>query len=128
MQNEIAPAELDLIAAARSNEAFRRVIDTGVHAQIVVMTIVVGGDIGEEVHPTTDQLFICVAGEGEAVLEHKPSAVRANDLVFVRAGTLHNITNRGSEPLRLITIYAPPQHAPGTVHTTRADADAAEHD
>src|SRR4051794_6154606 len=118
--------ELDLIAAARSNDAFRRVIETGEHEQVVVMTIVVGGDIGEEVHPDTDQLFICVAGQGEAVLEGRSSPVNTNDLVFVRAETMHYIVTRGSEPLRLITIYAPPQHAPGTVHETRADADAAE--
>jgi len=120
--------ELDLIATARSNEAFRRVIETGDHEQVVVMTIVPGDDIGQEVHPRTDQLFICVAGEGEAVLAGKTSPVTANDLVFVRAGTVHNIINRGPDALRLITIYAPPQHAPGTIHLTRADADAAERD
>jgi mannose-6-phosphate isomerase-like protein (cupin superfamily) len=120
--------ELDLIAAARANDAFRRVIETGEHEQVVVMTIAVDGDIGEEVHPDTDQLFICVAGQGEAVLEGKSSPVNANDLVFVRAGTRHNIVNGGTEPLRLITIYAPPEHAPGTVHQTRAEADAAEED
>jgi len=120
--------ELDLIAAARSNDAFRRVIETGEHEQVVVMTIVVGGDIGMEVHPHTDQLFICVAGEGEAVLDGKVSPVATNDLVFVRAGTMHNIVNRGVAPLRLITIYAPPEHAAGTIHQTRAEADAAEAD
>jgi mannose-6-phosphate isomerase-like protein (cupin superfamily) len=123
-----SPSELDLVAEARSNDAFRRVIETGEHEQVVVMTIVVGGDIGAEVHPHTDQLFICVGGEGEAVLEGVSSPVTANDLVSIRAGTLHNIVNRGNEPLRLITIYAPPQHAPGTIHLTRADADAAESD
>ena len=120
--------ELDLIAAARSNDAFRRVIETGEHGQVVVMTIVPGGDIGEEVHPETDQLFICVAGQGEAVLDGKSSPVAANDLVFVRAGTVHNIINRGVDALRLITIYAPPEHAPGTIHLTRAEAEAAEKD
>jgi mannose-6-phosphate isomerase-like protein (cupin superfamily) len=63
---------------------------------------------------------------GEAVLEGRSSPVRANELVFVPAGTLHNFVNTGSEPLRLVTIYAPPEHPDGTVHETKAEAEAAE--
>jgi mannose-6-phosphate isomerase-like protein (cupin superfamily) len=124
--SEQQATRVDILGAARSNDAFRRVVRTGDHEQVVVMTIPPGGEIGEEVHPTTDQVFVFVEGSGEARLEGEATPVAANDLVFVRAGTRHNFVNSGDAPLRLITIYAPPQHAPGTVHQTKADADAAE--
>jgi mannose-6-phosphate isomerase-like protein (cupin superfamily) len=117
----------DIVAAARSNDAFRREVLTGEHEQVVVMTIPPGGEIGEEVHPDTDQVLAFVDGRGEAVLDGQRSTVAPNDLVFVRAGTRHNFLNTGDAPLRLITVYAPPEHAPGTVHQTKAEADAAEH-
>lgn len=118
---------VDIVAAARSNDAFRRVVDTGEHEQVVVMTIPAGGEIGEEVHSDTDQVLIFVEGHAEAQLGGKSSEVGPNDLVFVRAGVKHNFLNRGDAPLRLITIYAPPHHEPGTVHQTKAEADAEEH-
>jgi mannose-6-phosphate isomerase-like protein (cupin superfamily) len=118
---------VDIVAAARANEAFRREVITGEHEQVVVMTIPPGGEIGEEVHPTTDQVLSFVDGHGEAQLDGRSSDVGPNDLVFVRAGTRHNFINRGDRPLRLITVYAPPEHEPGTVHLTKAEADAAEH-
>ena len=118
------PTELDLMAAARANDAFRRVIETGEHQQVVLMTLPVGEDIGAEVHPDTDQLFIFVASHGEAVLDGAVRPVAPNDFVFVPAGALHNIVNHGVVPMRLITIYAPPEHADGTVHVTKADATA----
>lgn len=117
---------VDIIAQARANDAFRRVIHTGAHEQVVVMTLPPGGEIGAEVHPTTDQLFIIVEGTAEARLGETARPAVANDLVFVGAGTRHNIVNRGTTALRLITVYAPPAHAPGTVHLTKAEADAAE--
>lgn len=117
---------IDIMKAAWTNEAFRREVRTGAHEQVVVMTILAGGEIGEEVHPDTDQVFVFLDGHGEAVLDGATSAFAANDLVFVRAGTRHNFVNKGSSPLRLITIYAPPQHPVGTVHLTKAEADAAE--
>ena len=119
-------ASVDILAAARANEAFRRVIHTGVHEQVVVMTIPPDGEIGAEVHPGTDQLFIVVAGTAEAQVGTATIRATPNDLVFVEAGTPHNVVNRGESPLRLITVYAPPAHAPGTVHLTRAEAEAAE--
>lgn len=118
---------VDIVSAARSNDAFRREVLTGDHEQVVVMTIPPGGEIGEEVHPETDQVLAFVDGRGDAVLDGERSSVGPNDLVFVRAGTRHNFLNVGEEPLRLITIYAPPEHEPGTVHQTKAEADAAEH-
>lgn len=118
---------VDIVAAARSNDAFRRVVDTGEHEQVVVMTIPAGGEIGEEVHPDTDQVLIFVEGHAEAQMDGTSSDVGPNDLVFVRAGVRHNFLNRGDAPLRLITIYAPPHHEPGTVHRTKVEADAEEH-
>lgn len=117
---------VDILEAARKNDAFRREVMTGEHEQVVVMTIPAGGEIGDEVHPDTDQVLTFVDGQGEAQLDGESSRVGPNDLVFVRAGTRHNFVNTGDAPLRLITIYAPPEHAPGTVHETREDAEAAE--
>jgi len=120
------PSLVAITEAARSNDAFRREIMTGDHQQVVLMTIPPGSEIGEEVHPDTDQALLFVDGEGEARLDGETNRVRANDLVLVRAGTRHNFVNTGPGPLRLITIYAPPHHRPGTVHRTRDEAEAAE--
>ncbi len=108
------------------NDAFRREIMTSRIAQLVVMTIPPGGEIGDEVHPDTDQILLFVEGKGEALLEGAVSPVGRDRLVFVPAGTRHNFRNTGEGPMRLVTVYAPPEHRPGTVHITKADADAAE--
>jgi mannose-6-phosphate isomerase-like protein (cupin superfamily) len=92
------------------------------------MTIPAGGEIGEEVHEHVDQVLAIVDGEGVAILEGNESHIGPDRLVHVPAGLRHNIVNRGSVPLRLYTVYAPPEHAPGTIHKTKADADAAEAD
>lgn len=113
------------VELARENDDFRRTLVTGQQAQVVAMTIQPGDEIGEETHDG-DQILFFVVGEGEAVLEGEAEPVRANDMVFVPAGTLHNFVNTGSEPLRLVTTYAPPEHPDGTVHRTKAEADAAE--
>jgi mannose-6-phosphate isomerase-like protein (cupin superfamily) len=118
--------QVDIVAVARKNEDFRHEIITGEHAQLVAMTIPEGGEIGEEVHPDTDQILVFVEGNADAVLDGERSAVDANDLVFVKAGTRHNFINTGDGPLRLVTIYSPPEHEPGTVHRTKEEADAAE--
>ena len=118
----------DIVSLARSNEAFRREVLTGRHSQVVVMTIPPGEEIGEEVHDHVDQLLVFVDGTGEARLDDVSSPVAPNRLVFVRAGTRHNFINTGDDPLRLVTVYAPPEHPPGTVHATRQAADAAEHE
>jgi mannose-6-phosphate isomerase-like protein (cupin superfamily) len=117
---------IDIVQAARENDAFRREVATAQHSQLVVMTIPAGGEIGEEVHEHVDQILIFVDGQGEAVLEGQRSTIGPNDLVFVKAGTRHNFVNPGNRPLRLVTVYAPPEHPPGTVHATKEEADAAE--
>lgn len=113
--------------ATRDNAHFRRVLSTGPHAQLVVMSIPAGGEIGEEVHDDVDQVISIVEGSGEAVLDDAPSRIGDGDLVLVPAGTKHNIRNVGTGDLKLYTVYAPPEHPDGTVHRTRAEADAAEH-
>jgi mannose-6-phosphate isomerase-like protein (cupin superfamily) len=119
-------ARPDFVALAKQSEAFRRELETGARSQLVAMTIPPRGEIGEEVHEGTDQILFFVEGVGEAVLGGERSPVRAGDVVFVTAGTRHNFVNTGDGALRLLTIYAPPEHAPGTVHATKEDAEAAE--
>ena len=121
------PTVVDIREQALANDVFRRVIRTGAHEQVVLMTLGEGESIGAEVHATTDQLFVFMDGTGEARVGGETMPVAAGDLVFVEAGTRHDIVNRGSSPLRLITVYAPPAHAPGTIHRTKGEAEAAEH-
>jgi len=118
----------DILTAARDNEAFRRVLSTSPHAQLVLMTLRPGEEIGEEIHQGNDQVLFAVEGSGESVLEGSKRSFSAGYLVVVPAGTRHNFINTGSQPLRLVTLYAPPDHRPGTVHETKAQAEADEHD
>ncbi len=111
---------------AARNEAFRAVRFTGKHTQVVVMTLQPGEDIGAEVHPDNDQVLIFTEGTARAEVGGEQQDVGAGDLVVVPAGTQHNFTNTGSGVLRLITIYGPPDHAPDTVHRTKAEAEKAE--
>ena len=117
---------LRIATAAEQSADFRRVLWTGEHTQIVSMTIPPGGEIGEEVHDRVDQVLVCVEGEGSAVLEGQRSPVHPGHLVHVPAGTRHNLVNEGTGDLKLYTVYAPPQHAEGTIHRTKAEADASE--
>lgn len=115
----------EILEQALRNDAFRREVVTGQHSQVVLMSIPAGQDIGEEVHDV-DQTLIFVAGEGEALLGGEHSGIAPNMLFFVPAGTRHNFINTGTGALKLVTIYAPPEHAAGTVHQTKAEAEAAE--
>jgi len=112
----------DIEGIATKNEAFRRVLYTAKNCQLVVMALKPGEEIGAEVH-RLDQFFRVEAGRGEAVLDGVRTAIRAGFAVLVPAGTNHNIVNTGTEPLKLYTIYSPPNHRDGVVHTTRADAE-----
>jgi mannose-6-phosphate isomerase-like protein (cupin superfamily) len=117
----------DIVTLAKKNEYFRQELVTGMHSQVVLMSIPPGGEIGEEIHPDVDQVLVFVSGEGKAIVNGEQSSVAAQSLYFVPAGTRHNFINTGASPLKLYTVYAPPEHAPGTVHRTKAEADAAEH-
>jgi mannose-6-phosphate isomerase-like protein (cupin superfamily) len=119
------PFNEDIVKRAKANSYFREVLATGPHSQVVVMSIPPGGDIGEEVHDDVDQTLVFVQGEGQAILDGDKSAVAVDRLVHVSAGTRHNFVNTGKVDLRLYTIYAPPEHKPGTIHKTKAEADAA---
>lgn len=100
---------------ATSNHNFRQVLHTGRYSQVVAMSLPPGADIGAEVHPDTDQLFIIAAGHGEVTIGATSRPVTADDIVVVPAGNRHNVSNNGDGELQLLTIYAPPAHAPGTV-------------
>lgn len=105
------------------NDAFRRVLYTAKNCQLVVMALKPKEDIGEEVH-TLDQFFRIEEGTGEAVLDGVRTPISAGFVVLVPAGTKHNIINTGSDPLKVYTLYAPPNHRDGVVDQTRADAEA----
>lgn len=104
---------------AQENTDFRREILTNEHSQIVLMSLKPGEDIGEETHDEVDQTLAFVDGEGEAILDGEKTRIEPGSLVAVPAGTRHNFVNTGSKPLKLYTIYSPPEEAPGTVHHTK---------
>ena len=106
------------------NDDFRRVVYTGQHIQLVLMTIAPGEEIGEEVHDDTDQFFRVEEGRGEATIDGRTTPIEAGFVTLIPAGARHNIRNTGRVPLRVYTLYAPPHHEDGTVHRTRAEADS----
>ena len=113
----------DIEGLAIKNDAFRQVLYTAKHCQLVIMALKPKEEIGAEVHEL-DQFFRVEEGSGEAVLDGVRTAIKPGFAVLVPAGTHHNIVNTGSVPLKLYTLYAPPNHRDGVVHRTRADADA----
>lgn len=115
-----------LAAEAAKYDNFRTVLNTGKHTQVVAMALKPGEDIGAEVHPDNDQVLVFTDGTARAEVAGETHEVSAGDLVVVPAGTEHNFTNTGAGELRLITIYGPPDHAPDTVHRTKAEAEEAE--
>lgn len=112
----------NVVKLAGKNDDFRRVLLTTELTQIVLMSIQPGEDIGEETHEGIDQILLFVEGEGAAMIEGETSSVKAGSIVVVPAGKRHNFVNTGKEPLKLYTVYAPPDHKDGTVHRTKADA------
>jgi mannose-6-phosphate isomerase-like protein (cupin superfamily) len=115
----------DIEQLAEDNTDFRRVLFTGAHTQVVTMRLAPREEIGLERHQV-DQVFLLADGEALVELDGQPVDLKEGELLVVPAGTEHNVTNSGHEDLELLTIYAPPQHAAGTVHHTRADALRAE--
>src|SRR5450830_1323053 len=108
---------------AIKNSEFRQVLYTAKHSQLVLMALKPKEDIGAEVHKL-DQFFRVEGGSGEAVLDGVTTAISAGFAVLVPVGTNHNIINTGNVPMKLYTLYAPPNHRDGVVHHTRADAEA----
>jgi mannose-6-phosphate isomerase-like protein (cupin superfamily) len=113
---------------ALKNSYFRRVIFTARHTQLVVMCLQPGEEIGAEVHDGVDQFFRIESGAAKFVFDEKQErVVQAGDGIVVPAGTRHNVINASRmAPLKLYTLYSPPNHPDGTVHKTKAEADAAE--
>lgn len=114
----------DIEHLTEANTDFRRVLYTGHNLQLVLMSLQPGDEIGEEVHSDRDQFFRIEAGEGEIWIDGVCNKVKADDGIIVPQGARHNVVNAGSEPLKLYTIYGPPEHIDGTVHRTCADARA----
>lgn len=109
------------------NENFREVLYTAPYSQLVVMTLQVGEDIGQEIHHDRDQFIRVEAGQGEAILDGERHALSDGTALVIPAGAEHNVFNTSpSEPLRLYTIYSPPEHPDGTINRTKKDAVAYE--
>lgn len=108
------------------NADFRRVLYTGKHLQLVLMALMPGEQIGEEVHVSHDQFFRVEEGAGAVVIDGRNRNIKTNDAIIVPAGALHNIVNTGAVPLKLYTVYGPPAHRDGIVRATKAEAEASE--
>lgn len=121
----IEPRIIDVKRAAKENSFFRKVLITASKSQVVLMSLLPGEEIGTEVHEG-DQLLYAVKGKGVAVIAGTSEPFEKGTMFCVPAGTEHNVINTGDEPFKLFTVYAPPQHAPGTIHQTKAAAAAAE--
>lgn len=115
----------DIKKAAKDNEFFRHVVFTTRKSQVVLMSLRPGEEIGTEVHDG-DQILYIVEGEGLVVMEDSEQDVEKGSIIVVPTGVRHNVTNTDDEPLKLLTIYTPPQHAAGTIQPTREEAQAAE--
>jgi mannose-6-phosphate isomerase-like protein (cupin superfamily) len=109
----------DIETLTENNTNFRHVICTGKHLQLVLMTLKPNEDIGDEIHDETDQFFRIESGEGEVVINNKPTGVKAGTAILVPAGAKHNIINIGHEPLKFYTLYGPPKHRDGLIQRTK---------
>lgn len=122
------PYVVNIEQATKQNDNFRLALWTGQHLQLTLMSIKPGEDIGLEIHPNTDQFLrieqgrgIVNMGKSKDMLSFQKT-IKDNDAIFVPAGTWHNVVNTGNIPLKLYSIYAPPQHPHGTVQRTKAEA------
>lgn len=126
------PFAVNIEDAAKQNTAFRTALWTGGHLQLTLMSLMVGEDIGLEIHPDVDQFLRIEEGQGLVRMGDRKDKldfqanVREDYAIIIPAGKWHNLINTGNRPLKLYSIYAPPQHPHGTVHTTKAMALAAE--
>ena len=114
--------KIDIHDITQKNTFFRKVLHTGEKAQLVVMNIQKGGEVGQEVHVGTDQILVLIEGKAKAVINGEEKDFSLHELLFVPAGAAHNIINLGESDLKLYTIYAPPEHLDGTIHKTQEEA------
>jgi mannose-6-phosphate isomerase-like protein (cupin superfamily) len=117
------PYSINIVKETEKNTDFRKVLFTGTRSQLVIMNIPVGGEVGEETHTYTEQTLFFLSGTGKAILNGKESFVGPGDVVVVPPGTKHNFVNTGNVPLKIYTVYSPPNHIDGRIHVTKADAD-----
>ncbi|MFE4814497.1 cupin domain-containing protein [Peribacillus simplex] len=126
------PFVVNINEASKQNTAYRTAIWTGKHLQVTLMSLKVGEDIGLEIHPNVDQFLRIEQGQGVVQMGNRQDNlnfvrnVYDDNAIMIPAGTWHNVTNTGNIPLKLYSIYAPPNHPFGTVHVTKADALASE--
>jgi mannose-6-phosphate isomerase-like protein (cupin superfamily) len=116
----------DIERLTEANADFRRVLYTGKHLQLVLMTLKPGEEIGEEVHADRDQFFRVEEGKGEIMIDGNRRGIKSDDAMLVPAGARHNLINTGKKPLMLYTLYGPPEHKDGVVHATKAAAEASK--
>jgi mannose-6-phosphate isomerase-like protein (cupin superfamily) len=115
----------DIEDMTEENRDFRRVLYTGSQMQLVLMALRPGEEIGAEVHEDRDQFFRIEMGNGEVSIDGRVTKIKSDMAIIVPAGARHNIKNTGAEPLKLYTLYAPPEHVDQTVHPTKVAAEAA---
>lgn len=111
----------DIEKLTLENNNFRKVLYTGKYLQLVLMTLQVGEEIGSEVHEDHDQFFRIEEGKGKVIIDDNTYEVEDDDAIIVPAGARHNVINIGDGPLRLYTLYGPPEHREGVIHPTKAD-------
>jgi mannose-6-phosphate isomerase-like protein (cupin superfamily) len=116
----------DIEGRTEKNSDFRRVLYTGKHMQLVLMALRPAEEIGEEVHRDRDQFFRVEDGRGEVWIDGVRTKIESGTAMVVPAGARHNVKNTGEKPLKLYTLYAPPEHADRTVRATKADAEASK--
>lgn len=114
----------NIIKDTQANDNFRQVMFTGKNSQLVIMSIPPGGEVGKETHKYTEQTLFFLSGAGEGEFDGKKFPIVAGDVAVVVPGTEHNFWNTGTEPLKIYTVYAPPNHIDGRIHATKAAADA----
>lgn len=112
----------DVRKIAKRNTWFRHVVHTGRYSQLVLMSIPAGDELGDELHGSSDQIFVVVEGEGDAIVAGKARQANLHDVVFVRAGSRHNFRNTSKGDLKLYAVCAMPAYPEGTIHRTREDA------
>jgi mannose-6-phosphate isomerase-like protein (cupin superfamily) len=114
----------DIEDRTEENTDYRRVLYTGRNMQLVLMSLEPGAEIGEEVHENRDQFFRIEEGKGEVWIDGRMTKIESDTAIIVPAGARHNIKSTGHKALKLYTLYAPPEHADGTVHRTKLVAEA----
>lgn len=114
----------NIISSTEINNYYRRVVFTGLNSQLVIMSIPPGGEVGKETHKYTEQTLFFLSGKGEGELNGKRFPIVPGDVVVVVPETEHNFWNTGTVPLKIYTVYAPPNHIDGRIQKTKADADA----